>query len=52
MGTDVHGRGLEVEESTDSDNDDRYELKVIDEQGKQTIASEVNDEADVVDLAR
>ena len=38
--------------STDSDNDDHYELKVIDEQGKRTIASEVNDEAGVVDLAR
>jgi hypothetical protein len=43
---------LEVAESTDSDNDDRYELMVIDEQGKRTIASEVNDEADIVDLAR
>ena len=43
---------LEVVKSTDSDNDDHYELKVIDEQGKQTIASEVNDEAGVIDLAR
>ena len=41
---------LEIVESTDSDNDDRYELKVTDEQGKRTIATEVNDEADIVDL--
>lgn len=46
------GARLELEESTDSDNDTRYELKVIDEQGKRTIASDVNDEADIVDLAR
>jgi hypothetical protein len=43
---------LEVVESTDSDNDDQYELNVIDEQGSRRIASEVNDEADIVDLAR
>lgn len=43
---------LEVVESTDSDNDDLYELKAIDGQGSRTIASEVNDEADIVDLAR
>jgi hypothetical protein len=43
---------LEVVISTDSDNDDHYELKVFDEQGKRTIASEVNDEAGIVDLAR
>jgi hypothetical protein len=43
---------LEVVESTDSDNDDRYELKVIDERGTLTIAGEVNDEGHIVDLAR
>lgn len=43
---------LEVEQSTDSDNDDRYELKVIDEQGRKTIASSINDDAEVVDLGR
>ena len=43
---------LHVVESTDSDNDDLYELKVIDEQGKRTIAIQVNDEADIVDLGR
>jgi hypothetical protein len=42
---------LEVVQRTDSDNDDHYELKVIDERGKRTIASEMNDEADIVDLA-
>jgi len=43
---------LEVVERTDSDNDDHYELKVIGEQGKRTIASEMNDEAGIVDLGR
>jgi hypothetical protein len=43
---------LEVALWTDSDNDDRYTLNVIDEQGKRQIASEINDEAAVVDLGR
>ena len=45
------GARLEVVQSTDSDNDDLYELKVFDEQGARTIANEVNDEAGIVDLA-
>lgn len=43
---------LEVALSTDSDNDDHYRLNVIDAQGKRQIASEMNDEVDIVDLAR
>lgn len=43
---------LEVVVSTDSDNDEHYKLKVIDELGSRTIASELNDDADIVYLAR
>lgn len=43
---------LEVVESTDSDNDQHYKLKVTDDQGARTIASEMNDDAHIVDLAR
>ena len=43
---------LEVALWTDSDSDDRYTLDVIDSQGKRTIATEINDEADTVDLGR
>ena len=43
---------LEVALSTDSDNDDHYTLNVIDDQGKRKIASEMNDEAGIVDLGR
>jgi hypothetical protein len=43
---------LEVALWTDSDSDDRYTLNVIDSQGKRTIATEINDEADTVDLGR
>jgi hypothetical protein len=43
---------LVVAISTDSDNDDHYRLHVIDEQGKRQIASEMNDEVDIVDLGR
>jgi hypothetical protein len=43
---------LEVVVSTDSDNDEHYKLRVIDELGARTIASELNDDADIVDLAR
>jgi len=43
---------LEVVVSTDSDNDEHYKLKVVDELGAKTIASELNDDADIVDLAR
>jgi hypothetical protein len=43
---------LEVHHSTDSDGDSRYALKVIDEQGRRTIASEINDDAEVTNLAR
>jgi membrane protein YdbS with pleckstrin-like domain len=43
---------LEVVKWTDSDNDDRYTLNVIDAQGKRQIATEINDEAETVDLAR
>ena len=43
---------LEVVHSTDSDNDDRYKLNVIDEQGKKTVESAIKDEADIVDLGR
>jgi hypothetical protein len=41
---------LEVEMSIDSDNDAHYHLKVFDAQGKRGIASEIHDEADIVDL--
>ena len=43
---------LEVVVSTDSDNDEHYKLKIIDELGARTIASELNDDADIVYLAR
>jgi hypothetical protein len=43
---------LEVALSTDSDNDDHYRLTVIDADGKRQIASEMNDHAETVDLAR
>jgi hypothetical protein len=43
---------LEVERSTDSDNDDHYHLRVLDAQGKRTIASEIHDDADIVDLGK
>jgi len=43
---------LEVVVSTDSDNDEHYKLRVTDELGARTIASELNDEADIVYLAR
>jgi hypothetical protein len=43
---------LEVEVSTDSDNDDHYTLNVIDGDGKRRIATEINDEFDIVDLGR
>jgi hypothetical protein len=43
---------LEVTLWTDSDNDDRFTLQVIDAQGKRDIASEINDAADLVDFAR
>lgn len=43
---------LEVAMSTDSDNDDHYRLHVIDAQGKRQIASEMNDEVDILDLGR
>jgi len=43
---------LEVAHWTDSDNDDRYTLNVLDSEGKREIASEINDHADTVDLAR
>jgi hypothetical protein len=43
---------LEVATSTDSDNDSHYTLNVIDAQGKRKLASELNDHAETVDLAR
>ena len=43
---------LEIVVSTDSDNDRRYELKVIDEQGKKTIASEIKDDIGIIDLGK
>lgn len=43
---------LEVVLSVDSDNDSHYTLNVIDADGKRKIASEMNDEAETVDLAR
>jgi hypothetical protein len=43
---------LEVGASIDSDNDSRYELKVVDAQGQQTITTALHDEADIVDLGR
>jgi hypothetical protein len=43
---------LEVVESTDSDNDHHYAVKVVDREGTRTIASEMNEEADIIDLAR
>ena len=43
---------LEVVISTDSDNDDHYELKVVDGHGKKRISSEMNDHASVVDLGQ
>jgi hypothetical protein len=43
---------LEVEESTDSDNDRHYKLTVTDARGAVRIASVLNDEAEVLDLAR
>lgn len=46
------GARLEVSASTDSDNDSRYELKVVDAHGRRTIASALHDEADIVDLGR
>jgi hypothetical protein len=43
---------LEIDSHRDSDGDDRYELRVIDEQGRRTISSEINDDANVTDLGR
>ena len=43
---------LEVAVSTDSDNDHHYRLNVIDAEGKRTIASEMHDDAAMVDLGR
>jgi hypothetical protein len=43
---------LEVATSNDSDNDAHYTLNVIDSQDRRTIASEMNDEADIVDLGQ
>jgi hypothetical protein len=43
---------LEVVVSTDSDNDHHYALNVADANGKKKISSEMNDDADVVDLGR
>lgn len=43
---------LEVVTWADSDNDTHYTLNVIDAQGKRKIASEMNDAAETVDLAR
>lgn len=43
---------LEVEHSRDSDNDDRYQLTVRDAHHRRTISSGINDDADVIDLAR
>lgn len=41
---------LEVTTWTDSDSDDHYALHVLDADGKRKIASEIHDEAEVVDL--
>jgi hypothetical protein len=43
---------LEVTITTDSDNDAHYRLNVVNDQGTQKIASEMNDEAAIVDLGR
>lgn len=43
---------LQVVTTVDSDNDHHYTLDVIDAQGKRQIASEKNDHAETVDLAR
>ena len=45
----VDHRGLRLPIPADHD---RYTLNVIDSQDKRTIASEINDEADTVDLGR
>jgi hypothetical protein len=46
------GARLEVVLSTDSDSDDHYRLNVIDADGRRQIASEMNDHAETLDLAR
>lgn len=46
------GAWLEVATSTDSDNDHHYTLTVSDSEGTRQIASAINDDAEVVDLAR
>lgn len=46
------GARLEVSASTDSDNDSRYGLSVVDAQGRRTIDSALHDEAEIVDLGR
>ncbi len=38
--------------STDSDSDDHYTLSVKDSEGTRQIATEMNDDAGIVDLAR
>jgi hypothetical protein len=43
---------LEVATSTDSDNDHHYTLTVKDAEGTRKIASNMNDDAEIVDLAR
>ena len=43
---------LEVAVYTDSDNDHHYTLNVIDAEGKRKIASDMHDDAGIVDLGR
>lgn len=43
---------LAVSTSTDSDGDRHYKLTITDAQGSKTIATEMNDDADTMELAR
>jgi hypothetical protein len=43
---------LEVTHHTDSDDDSHYKLTVVDNQGRKAVHAQVNDSAEVVDLAR
>jgi hypothetical protein len=47
-----NGGRLEVTVTTDSDNDEHYRLNVVNAQESRKIASEMNDEAAIVDLGR